>query len=158
MSCFCAPAVWFEDAIFAHRNFTVLFGECVACRRVQVVILCTGTTLMQTIADSLARKTPSTTAAPMFFLKSQCVSSILEDKTFDCMIRQDWVVLSWRYELHLLSHAFPMDAGDADRQGVPEDGNAMIIGSWEEKEKIWLVVWLPCFIFPYIGLLIIPID
>ena len=23
---------------------------------------------------------------------------------------------------------------------------------------IWLVVWLPCFIFPYIGLLIIPID
>jgi len=34
---------------------------------------------------------------------------------------EDWVVLSWRYELHLLSHAFPIDAADSDRLGVPEE-------------------------------------
>eukprot|EP00435_Cladocopium_sp_Y103_P011023 s1653_g2.t2 len=34
---------------------------------------------------------------------------------------EDWVVLSWRYELHLLSHAFPIDASDSDRLGVPEE-------------------------------------
>jgi len=34
---------------------------------------------------------------------------------------EDWIILSWRYELHLLVHAFLTDAADADRQGIPED-------------------------------------
>lgn len=34
---------------------------------------------------------------------------------------EDWVVLSWRFEMHLLCHAFPMDAADPDRQGLPEE-------------------------------------
>lgn len=32
---------------------------------------------------------------------------------------EDWVVLSWRYEMHLLCHGFCLDSGD-DRQGLPE--------------------------------------
>ena len=59
-------------------------------------------------------------------------------------VRQDWVVLSWRYELHLLSHAFPIDAADSDRLGVPEDSD--MTWSWadgqmgeflEMNENIW---------------------
>lgn len=34
---------------------------------------------------------------------------------------EDWLLLSWRYELHLLSHAFIRDVNDPDRQGIPED-------------------------------------
>ena len=45
---------------------------------------------------------------------------------------QDWVVLSWRYELHLLSHAFPIDAADSDRLGVPEDSD--MTWSWADGQ------------------------
>lgn len=34
--------------------------------------------------------------------------------------REDWVVLQVRCELHLLVHAFPKDAKDPDRSGIPE--------------------------------------
>eukprot|EP00931_Biecheleriopsis_adriatica_P009178 TRINITY_DN110274_c0_g1_i1.p1 TRINITY_DN110274_c0_g1~~TRINITY_DN110274_c0_g1_i1.p1 ORF type:complete len:809 (+),score=207.76 TRINITY_DN110274_c0_g1_i1:48-2474(+) len=34
---------------------------------------------------------------------------------------EDWLILSWRYELHLLSHAFLIDVADPDRPGIPED-------------------------------------
>merc|ERR1740117_2748451 len=33
---------------------------------------------------------------------------------------EDWVLLSFRYELHLLSYAFAMDVNDADRPAIPE--------------------------------------
>lgn len=33
---------------------------------------------------------------------------------------EDWLLLAWRYELHLLSHAFIRDVNDPDRQGIPE--------------------------------------
>ena len=34
---------------------------------------------------------------------------------------EDWIVLSFRYEFHLLCHAFPIDAADPDREGLPEE-------------------------------------
>lgn len=34
---------------------------------------------------------------------------------------EDWLLLSWRYELHLLAHAFLIDVDDAQRMGIPED-------------------------------------
>merc|ERR1712224_522839 len=34
---------------------------------------------------------------------------------------EDWLLLSWRYELHLLSHAFAVDVADPDRPGIFED-------------------------------------
>eukprot|EP00930_Biecheleria_cincta_P045615 TRINITY_DN3143_c0_g1_i1.p1 TRINITY_DN3143_c0_g1~~TRINITY_DN3143_c0_g1_i1.p1 ORF type:complete len:773 (+),score=123.22 TRINITY_DN3143_c0_g1_i1:43-2361(+) len=33
---------------------------------------------------------------------------------------EDWLLLSWRYELHLLHHAFLEDVADPDRPGIPE--------------------------------------
>jgi len=33
---------------------------------------------------------------------------------------EDWLILSWRYELHLLVHAFLEDAADKDLTGIPE--------------------------------------
>lgn len=33
---------------------------------------------------------------------------------------EDWVLLSFRYELHLLAYAFAMDVNDADRPSIPE--------------------------------------
>lgn len=33
---------------------------------------------------------------------------------------EDWVLLAWRYELHLLHHAFLVDVADQDRPGMPE--------------------------------------
>jgi len=33
---------------------------------------------------------------------------------------EDWVVFSWRYELHLLCQAFLIDAADPEREGIPE--------------------------------------
>jgi len=33
---------------------------------------------------------------------------------------EDWIVLSWRYELHLLCHSFLVDAADPERRGIPE--------------------------------------
>ncbi|CAE8620975.1 unnamed protein product [Polarella glacialis] len=34
---------------------------------------------------------------------------------------EDWLLLSWRYELHLLVHSFASDVADPDRPGIPED-------------------------------------
>jgi len=34
---------------------------------------------------------------------------------------EDWVLLAWRYELHLLVHAFAADVNDSDRPGIPEE-------------------------------------
>lgn len=34
---------------------------------------------------------------------------------------EDWLLLSWRYELHLLVHGFTVDVEDPDRQGIPVD-------------------------------------
>merc|ERR1719277_262435 len=34
---------------------------------------------------------------------------------------EDWMLLSWRLELHLLTHAFVKDVNDADRPGIPEE-------------------------------------
>ena len=55
---------------------------------------------------------------------------------------EDWVVLSWRYELHLLSHAFPMDAADSDRLGVPEDDMRSLGRDGKEKIAKILVEFL----------------
>jgi len=33
---------------------------------------------------------------------------------------EDWIILAWRIELHLLVHAFLQDADDAERTGIPE--------------------------------------
>ena len=32
---------------------------------------------------------------------------------------EDWTLLSLRYELHLLTHAFPKDSEDPERVAVP---------------------------------------
>uniref|UniRef100_A0A7S1WG85 B30.2/SPRY domain-containing protein n=1 Tax=Alexandrium catenella TaxID=2925 RepID=A0A7S1WG85_ALECA len=34
---------------------------------------------------------------------------------------EDWLLLSWRYELHLLVHAFMEDVADPDYKGIPEE-------------------------------------
>jgi len=34
---------------------------------------------------------------------------------------EDWLMLSWRYELHLLVHAFLEDVADPDYKGIPQD-------------------------------------
>lgn len=34
---------------------------------------------------------------------------------------EDWLLLSWRYELHLLVHSFAIDVDDADIPGIPEN-------------------------------------
>jgi hypothetical protein len=34
---------------------------------------------------------------------------------------EDWILLAWRYELHLLVHGFATDVNDADRPGIPEE-------------------------------------
>jgi len=34
---------------------------------------------------------------------------------------EDWLLLSWRYELHLLAHTFIIDVDDPDRPGIPEE-------------------------------------
>lgn len=34
---------------------------------------------------------------------------------------EDWLLLSWRYELHLLVHAFAADVADDDIPGIPEN-------------------------------------
>lgn len=33
---------------------------------------------------------------------------------------EDWVLLSWRYEMHILCHAFREDCGDPEHPGIPE--------------------------------------
>ncbi len=38
---------------------------------------------------------------------------------YACFKYEDWVLLSWRYELHLLAHAFTADVADPDRPGIP---------------------------------------
>jgi hypothetical protein len=34
---------------------------------------------------------------------------------------EDWILLAWRYEMHLLVHAFATDVNDPDRPGIPEE-------------------------------------
>merc|ERR1711957_638696 len=34
---------------------------------------------------------------------------------------EDWVLLNWKYELHLLAHGFKHDVEDPERPGLPED-------------------------------------
>mmetsp|Transcript_70689 Transcript_70689/g.133415 ORF Transcript_70689/g.133415 Transcript_70689/m.133415 type:complete len:916 (+) Transcript_70689:77-2824(+) len=33
---------------------------------------------------------------------------------------EDWILLSWRLELHILTHSFMLDVDDPDRPGIPE--------------------------------------
>merc|ERR1712190_486234 len=33
---------------------------------------------------------------------------------------EDWLLLFWAYELHLLAHAFRSDVNDPDHPGIPE--------------------------------------
>jgi hypothetical protein len=38
---------------------------------------------------------------------------------YACFQKEDWFLLSWRYELHIMAHAFAHDVDDADRPGIP---------------------------------------
>lgn len=47
---------------------------------------------------------------------------------------EDWMLVSLRYELHLLLHAFPKDSGDADRTAFGEDHLAFYYSRYFKKQ------------------------
>jgi len=60
---------------------------------------------------------------------------------YACFKYEDWVLLAWRYELHLLAHAFVEDVADEDITGVPETHmqhyyEVYFKAKFEPKEKL----------------------
>lgn len=50
---------------------------------------------------------------------------------------EDWVLLSWRYELHLLVHSFAADVGDADIPGITPEHVAHYYGVYFGTKCDW---------------------
>eukprot|EP00427_Karlodinium_veneficum_P062582 CAMPEP_0169332704 /NCGR_PEP_ID=MMETSP1017-20121227/14865_1 /TAXON_ID=342587 /ORGANISM="Karlodinium micrum, Strain CCMP2283" /LENGTH=821 /DNA_ID=CAMNT_0009427871 /DNA_START=58 /DNA_END=2524 /DNA_ORIENTATION=+ len=72
------------------------------------------------------KETPEVDAAANFDIKGVTIEDIHNVDAKGTPIYanfkyEDWILLAWRYELHLLVHAFAADANDSDRPGIPED-------------------------------------
>jgi hypothetical protein len=64
--------------------------------------------------------------ASAFDIKSAAVEDIHNIDSKDTPLYanfkwEDWILLTWRYQLHLLAHAFATDVADPDRPGIPEE-------------------------------------
>jgi hypothetical protein len=57
----------------------------------------------------------------VFGVTDVCNINSTGEPLFSNFAFEDWALLSLRYELHLLVHAFRRDAADADRKGVHQD-------------------------------------
>ena len=90
------------------------------------------------------------TQKPAFFYhkKLHQVRVILaHNAQVEVSIPQQWAMLQGRRRTRPMRRM-------SDSKGVQNGG----FYTWGYPQIIWLVVWLPFFTFPYIGLLIIPID
>ena len=90
------------------------------------------------------------TQKPAFFYhkKLHQVRVILaHNAQVEVSIPQQWAMLQGRRRTRPMRRM-------SDSKGVQNGG----FYTWGYPQIIWLVVWLPFFTFPYIGLLIIPTD